>query len=132
MQRYTMIMTRREFLQSTALAGLGASTCSMSVATAQSSAVRPAPLMPAPSFVSTNGISMAVCLRSSTKSAWRGLLVELSSAGAFGVSLPLHARDKRWSVECRRQLDLALENHSHLGTLSQLENRSHLRPSSAR
>ena len=54
-----MSQDRRAFLQTTLVAGLGAATYPMNLM-AQSNGVRPAPLMPAPSFVDTNGISMAV------------------------------------------------------------------------
>ena len=53
-----MALDRRTFLK-TGMAGIGAATLAPSVL-AQTPGVRPAPNMPAPNFVATNGINMAV------------------------------------------------------------------------
>jgi pimeloyl-ACP methyl ester carboxylesterase len=54
-----MRLNRRRFIKTTAIAGIGAATYSMTSLSANNN-VRPAPLMPTPTFVDSNGISMAV------------------------------------------------------------------------
>ena len=54
------LVDRRRFIGNTALAGLGVALVPVDDALAQSDGVRPAPMMRTPTFVQTNGISMAV------------------------------------------------------------------------
>ena len=54
-----MRSTRRKFMKHSAIAGLGSSLFPASLF-AQSNSVRPAPLMPEPNFIESNGINMAV------------------------------------------------------------------------
>ena len=55
-----MSVSRRTFLKTTAVTGIGIATLPTSSFAAQGNGVMPAPMMPAPSFVETNGIDMAV------------------------------------------------------------------------
>ena len=55
-----MHIDRRELLRIFATTGLVATTCPMSTLAADNSGVRPAPMMPKPNFIETNGINMAV------------------------------------------------------------------------
>lgn len=55
-----MSFSRRSFLQTASLATLGAGISLSNSLLAQTPGVRPAPMMPTPSFVDTNGITMAV------------------------------------------------------------------------
>ncbi|MDA1370553.1 MAG: alpha/beta hydrolase [Proteobacteria bacterium] len=92
-----MSQDRRAFLQTTLVAGLGAATYPMNLM-AQSNGVRPAPLMPAPSFVDTNGISMAVYEKGSGPAvvfshgfpelafSWRNQLDAVAEAGYHAIA----------------------------------------------
>lgn len=55
-----MTIKRRRFLQSTSLATVGMALTINSPGFAQTAGVRPAPMMPAPDFVDTNGITLGV------------------------------------------------------------------------
>jgi len=55
-----MTINRRQFLKRSIAAGVAASASPLATFAAQNSGVRPAPLMPAPHTVHTNGIDMAV------------------------------------------------------------------------
>ena len=55
-----MRVHRRRFLQTSAITGLGATAFFETPMAAQNRSVRPAPMMPTPTFVETNGIEMAV------------------------------------------------------------------------
>ncbi|MCH7815341.1 MAG: alpha/beta hydrolase [Proteobacteria bacterium] len=55
-----MSVDRRRFLKTSAVSGLAAAVYPMLALGADSKGVRPAPMMPVPSFVATNGINMAV------------------------------------------------------------------------
>ena len=55
-----MTVNRRQFLKRSIVAGLAVSVCPLSSIAAENAAVRPAPLMPAPHDVESNGINMAV------------------------------------------------------------------------
>lgn len=55
-----MTINRRQFLKRSVVAGMAASTYSLTSLGAENRVVRQAPLMPAPHFVESNGISMAV------------------------------------------------------------------------
>ncbi len=55
-----MGINRRRFLKNTAITGIAASAFPLSTLAAENSGVRPAPLMPVPHYVETNGINMAV------------------------------------------------------------------------
>lgn len=55
-----MTLNRRSFLQSASLASLGMTLSLNPGVLAQTPGVRPAPMMPSPSFIDTNGITMAV------------------------------------------------------------------------
>lgn len=54
-----MTTTRRKFIKNSAITGLGASLLPLS-AQGASNDLRPAPMMPAPNFIESNGINMAV------------------------------------------------------------------------
>lgn len=54
-----MSSTRRSFIKRSAIAGMGSTLLPLSTF-GQSSGVRPAPLMPEPNFIESNGINMAV------------------------------------------------------------------------
>ena len=51
--------TRREFIKHSTIAGIGSALLPIS-AHGQNNRVRPAPMMPEPRFIRTNGIDMAV------------------------------------------------------------------------
>lgn len=55
-----MLVSRRKFMHSALTAGLAVATYPLPVFSAGAPKVRPAPMMPAPSYVETNGITMAV------------------------------------------------------------------------
>lgn len=55
-----MYVNRRELLKVTAITGLGAAIYPMFSLAAKNKSVKPAPMMPNPNYVETNGISMAV------------------------------------------------------------------------
>ena len=55
-----MTINRRQFLKRSVIAGMAASGYSLASLAAENAAVRPAPLMPAPHYVETNGITMGV------------------------------------------------------------------------
>ena len=55
-----MSVSRRTFLKTTAATGIGIVTMPTSSFAARGNGVMPAPMMPAPTFVETNGIDMAV------------------------------------------------------------------------
>jgi len=57
---FIMSIDRRRFLKSSAIAGLGATAFPMTSFAAQNTGVGPAPMMPTPNFVETNGIKLAV------------------------------------------------------------------------
>ena len=95
-----MSLNRRTFLQhtlkTTAFAGLGAAYPLSSLA--QNNGVRPAPMMPDPSFVETNGISMAVYEKGSGQAvvfchgfpelafSWRSQLDAVAAAGYHAIA----------------------------------------------
>lgn len=55
-----MASNRRQFLKRSVIAGMAASAYPLTLFAAENAVVRPAPLMPAPHYVETNGINMAV------------------------------------------------------------------------
>ena len=92
-----MPLARREFLQAGAIAGLGLSSYPMT-GLAASNPVRPAPAMPAPSFVDSNGIRMAVYEQGSGPAvvfshgfpelafSWRHQLPAVAEAGFHAIA----------------------------------------------
>ncbi len=93
-----MKFSRRQFLQSSSYAALGLTLSSVPAVYGQSSGVRPAPMMPAPTFVDTNGISMAVYEKGSGPAivfchgfpelafSWRHQLDAVAAAGFHGIA----------------------------------------------
>lgn len=93
-----MKYSRRQFIQNSSFAALGLSLAGVPVARGQTSGVRPAPMMPAPSFVDTNGISMAVYEKGSGPAivfchgfpelafSWRNQLDAVAAAGFHGIA----------------------------------------------
>ncbi|MCZ6640699.1 MAG: alpha/beta hydrolase [Gammaproteobacteria bacterium] len=55
-----MFINRRKFVKAVTVTGLGVATYPLASLAAGSSGVKPAPMMPEPNFVQTNGINMAV------------------------------------------------------------------------
>ena len=55
-----MTISRRKFLQNSAVTGMGVASLPITSFAAENNGVRPAPMMPTPNFVETNGINMAV------------------------------------------------------------------------
>ncbi len=93
-----MNISRRTFLQSTALTGLAAVASSSPAWAVDTSGVKPAPFMPKPSYFETNGIRMAVYERGSgipivfchgfpeLAFSWRHQIKALSGAGFHAIA----------------------------------------------
>lgn len=93
-----MPIDRRTFLKNSAIAGIGSATYAMSSLAAQNNAVRPAPMMPTPSFVRTNGIDMAVYEQGEGPAvvfchgwpelafSWRSQIQAVSAAGFHAIA----------------------------------------------
>lgn len=95
-----MLVNRRRILKTTAITGIGAATLPMSslVTAANNSAVKPAPLMPTPTYVETNGINMAVYEKGQGPAvvfchgfpelafSWRSQIDAVSAAGFHAIA----------------------------------------------
>ena len=91
-------ITRRSFVQGSVLAGLAAATGALPSWAAGSDSVKPAPFMPKPSFVATNGLNMAVYEQGAgvpvvfchgfpeLAFSWRDQLKALSAAGYHAIA----------------------------------------------
>jgi pimeloyl-ACP methyl ester carboxylesterase len=92
-----MSLNRRIFMKIASMTGLGAVSYPMT-STAQTSSLLPAPMMPAPSFVNTNGIRMAVYEKGSGPAvvfshgfpelafSWRSQLDAVAAAGYHAIA----------------------------------------------
>ena len=91
-------VSRRQFLNRSGIAALGLVCGGIPNLQAQSNGVRPAPMMPAPNFVDTNGINMAVYEKGSGPAvvfchgfpelafSWRNQLDAVAAAGFHGLA----------------------------------------------
>lgn len=98
-----MAINRRKFLKTTAITGIGAATpflpaCAIVNSSSGNSSVRPAPMMPVPTFVETNGIDMAVYEKGSGPAvvfchgwpelafSWRSQIDAVAAAGFHAIA----------------------------------------------
>ena len=93
-----MSVSRRTFLKTTAATGIGIVTMPTSSFAARGNGVMPAPMMPAPTFVETNGIDMAVYERGEgpvvvfchgwpeLAFSWRSQIEAVSAAGYHAIA----------------------------------------------
>ncbi|MCZ6643106.1 MAG: alpha/beta hydrolase [Gammaproteobacteria bacterium] len=93
-----MFINRRKFVKAIAVTGIGAVTYPHASLAADSSGVKPAPLMPKPNFVETNGINMAVYEKGAGPAvvfchgfpelafSWRNQLDAISAAGFHAIA----------------------------------------------
>lgn len=93
-----MSLNRRKFIQVTAVAGAAAAGYPLSSLGADNSGVRAAPMMPSPSFVETNGITMAVYEKGAGPAvvfchgfpelafSWRSQIDAISAAGYHAIA----------------------------------------------
>ena len=93
-----MSIDRRRFMEVTAIAGLGAAGFSLTSCVSSVNTVQPAPLMPTPNYVATNGLQMAVYEQGEGPAivfchgfpelafSWRSQIAALSNAGFHAIA----------------------------------------------
>lgn len=93
-----MSHNRRTFIKNSAIAGLGVTALPMNSFAANNNGVKPAPMMPTPTFVETNGIDMAVYEKGEGPAvvfchgfpelafSWRSQVEAVSAAGYHAIA----------------------------------------------